>query len=230
MAPEKQRLSQQLGAEVIRKLCHRAFDSFDTDHNGFIDLVEFRRMVQFPDLQSPQQAKLSDQDVARAVQAIASFNHISFEDFYQWISNPNELKIPELSREAELQLTHIRAQLQDQSFEENLTTFGLRPTFYCQVCFEHVLDDGREVEVLKLRNCGHKFCRECIAGFFGSQVINANVYLQCFADTRVTSSPADAPTTCHTDIAHEDILLALRDKIDLTDKYLRFKERKVRGN
>lgn len=52
---------------------------------------------------------------------------------------------------------------------------GARETFYCEIC----LCNEDEGEAWPLENCGHRYCRTCLAGFVQSSVGSGNVGIRC---------------------------------------------------
>lgn len=66
--------------------CRLAFETFDTDHDGFINEKEFRELVMFPDLQSIKSPLLTDAEIRKFLKEIDSNDdgRISYDEFLKW--------------------------------------------------------------------------------------------------------------------------------------------------
>ncbi|ETO06363.1 hypothetical protein RFI_31032 [Reticulomyxa filosa] len=88
----------------------------------------------------------------------------------------------------------------------------VQETFFCHICFmNNAVHEG-----LKLRNCNHTFCTDCIKGYWSSRIESGNVYLKCFHPIGENSEH------CGKMVDELDILQTVDKSVQ--EKFHRFKE------
>jgi len=210
-------------SEDDRLRCQKVFDLFDTNKDGFIGANEFRKLVNYPELQSSQRDKMTEAEIDQTLKQLdtSKDGKISFEEFLQWWSNSLE-EDPE-EKSALSQIPIIRKNIKSETFLQNFTRFGFKETFYCTLCFEYQLASE---ESFQLQGCNHRYCLDCLQGYVANAVNNGQVVLTCFHD-KPKSAAADSGL-CGANFTESDMLKLLDE--EGKKKYEKFKLNKDDSN
>eukprot|EP00456_Euglypha_rotunda_P060449 TRINITY_DN5059_c0_g1_i7.p1 TRINITY_DN5059_c0_g1~~TRINITY_DN5059_c0_g1_i7.p1 ORF type:complete len:556 (+),score=66.98 TRINITY_DN5059_c0_g1_i7:135-1802(+) len=213
---EDDKKSDRKKDEISREDCKKAFDAFDTDASGFIDEEEFWKLVNYEGLQSSSIPKMSREEAKLAFQQLDTSKDgtLSFEEFYLWMTGKAQprgsIVVPQ---GVPMQLDRIKSSLQKDTLIDHLQQFGMKETYFCEICFSYEL----RPKGFQLRTCGHQFCKECLKEYFQSKISDGQVYLRCFANLNIDGKTIP----CDTKMAEDDLLANVDDAT--REKYARFK-------
>lgn len=94
-------------------------------------------------------------------------------------------------------------------------------SFYCQIC----MDNNAIGSEHKLSQCQHIFCKECIANFLKSKILDGQVYPKCFYISKTPIPEKEnefEETTCTKPIDTVDIEAIFHDDSTTLEKYRKY--------
>eukprot|EP00466_Bigelowiella_natans_P018760 jgi/Bigna1/91582/estExt_fgenesh1_pg.C_1070049 len=92
----------------------------------------------------------------------------------------------------------------------------MEETYYCNIC----LSNKRVSQGYKLKNCGHMYCRPCLAGYLKSQFFSRQIHPRCFF--------IDEKKACNTPISIDDVKAVASN--EAMEKYTYFANKEKNPN